>query len=445
MAAQRYPVRLIDSGPAAGGHHRRAHTAAAHRPRDLIAFDMGGTTAKAALIEKGRPRRPTARGATASNNAPGSGLPDEHARRRSRGDRGGQGLDRAASSLGIIAVGPESAGSDARPGLLRARAAASPTVTDADLVLGYLNADYFLGGAIKLQPGPRRARHRGAGRAAARVGARGRRVGHPPDRDANMEGGDARGVDRAGPGSARPHARRLRRLGSGARGRLARGPRHRRVIVPFAAGVAWPWGCSPPTPRVDVARTLVDGRARRRAVGARSTRLFDEPWKRRRAAQLRETGWAGEWRRRRSADVRYAGQGTSWSVGSCPWAGSGPESLACHRAAHAEVYAGAHGYAERRARRSRRRTGSFEDQLRGAPRRWPPGTALEPRGRSTRKGARRAYLPEAGRIRRVPGLRPLSGSGADARHRRARGRRGARDHGGPAPRGAGHRRSSTGT
>src|SRR5256886_6091925 len=73
-AMQRYPVRMIESGPAAG-----ALMAAVYGElpgyRDLIAFDMGGTTAKLALIERGRPEPTPAFELTRVNNAPGSGLP----------------------------------------------------------------------------------------------------------------------------------------------------------------------------------------------------------------------------------------------------------------------------------------------------------------------------------------------------------------------------------
>ena len=149
-AMERYPVRMIESGPAAG-----ALMAAAYGEltgyRDLIAFDMGGTTAKLALIEDGRPSTTTAFELHRVNNAPGSGLPmNIQALDLVEIGAGGGSIARAA--LGVIAVGPESASSTPGP-VCYGRGGHAPTVTDANLVLGYLNPDYFAGGAMTLDVG----------------------------------------------------------------------------------------------------------------------------------------------------------------------------------------------------------------------------------------------------------------------------------------------------
>src|SRR2546423_10852163 len=73
-AMQRYPVRMIESGPAAGALMAAAYGELTGH-RDLIAFDMGGTTAKLALIEAGRPDTTTAFQLHRVNGAAGSGLP----------------------------------------------------------------------------------------------------------------------------------------------------------------------------------------------------------------------------------------------------------------------------------------------------------------------------------------------------------------------------------
>src|SRR5260370_15959911 len=73
-AMQRYPVRMIESGPAAGALMAAVYGELTGR-RDLIAFDMGGTTAKLSLIEKGRPYTTTAFELHPVNNAPATGLP----------------------------------------------------------------------------------------------------------------------------------------------------------------------------------------------------------------------------------------------------------------------------------------------------------------------------------------------------------------------------------
>src|SRR5499427_9945857 len=119
--------------------------------RDLIAFDMGGTTAKLALIEKGRPATTTAFELHRVNNAPGSGLP-MNIQAIDLVEIGAGGGSIAQARLGVIAVGPQSASSTPGP-VCYGRGGTEPTVTDADVVLGYINPDYFAGGAIKLQAG----------------------------------------------------------------------------------------------------------------------------------------------------------------------------------------------------------------------------------------------------------------------------------------------------
>src|SRR3989449_7189125 len=73
-AMERHPVRMIESGPAAGALMAAGYGELTGH-RDLVAFDMGGTTAKLALIENGRPFTTTAFELHRVNNAPGSGLP----------------------------------------------------------------------------------------------------------------------------------------------------------------------------------------------------------------------------------------------------------------------------------------------------------------------------------------------------------------------------------
>ncbi|HUX88417.1 MAG TPA: hydantoinase/oxoprolinase family protein, partial [Chloroflexota bacterium] len=147
--AARFPVRLIESGPAAGA------LAAAHlgqqsgRP-DLLSFDMGGTTAKACLIENGKPFNTNQFEVDRVYRfKPGSGLPIEAPAIDLIEIGAGGGSIARIDRFGLIKVGPESAGASPGPacyGLGGKR----PTVTDADLVLGYLDADFFLGGQLKL-------------------------------------------------------------------------------------------------------------------------------------------------------------------------------------------------------------------------------------------------------------------------------------------------------
>src|SRR2546427_747367 len=154
-AMERYPVRMIESGPAAGALMAAAYGELTGH-RDLIAFDMGGTTAKLALVENGRPSTTTAFELHRVHGAAGSGLP-MNIQAIDLVEIGAGGGSIARAHLGVIAVGPESASSVPGP-VCYGRGGIEPTVTDADLVLGYLNADYFAGGSLRLdRDGARRA------------------------------------------------------------------------------------------------------------------------------------------------------------------------------------------------------------------------------------------------------------------------------------------------
>src|SRR5213083_2192366 len=146
-AMERYPVRMIESGPAAGALMAAAYGELTGH-RDLIAFDMGGTTAKLALVENGRPGTTTAFELHRVNGAAGSGLP-MNIQAIDLVEIGAGGGSIARASLGVIAVGPESASSMPGP-VCYGRGGLEPTVTDANLALGYLNADYFAGGTMTL-------------------------------------------------------------------------------------------------------------------------------------------------------------------------------------------------------------------------------------------------------------------------------------------------------
>src|SRR3989442_8450366 len=149
-AMQRYPVRMIESGPAAGALMAAAYGELTGHS-DLIALDMGGTTAKLALVENGRPGTTTAFELHRVNNAAGSGLP-MNIQAIDLVEIGAGGGSIARAKLGVIAVGPESASSTPGP-VCYGRGGHEPPVTDANLVLGYLNPDYFAGGAMTLDVG----------------------------------------------------------------------------------------------------------------------------------------------------------------------------------------------------------------------------------------------------------------------------------------------------
>jgi N-methylhydantoinase A len=147
--ASRYPVRMVESGPAAGAL-AAAYFADVLGLDRLLSFDMGGTTAKACVIEG---REPLVVGDFEVDRIyrfkSGSGLPILIPSVDMIEIGAGGGSIASVSELGLLKVGPQSAGSTPGP-VAYGRGGEKPTVTDADLVLGYLSADNFLGGDMKL-------------------------------------------------------------------------------------------------------------------------------------------------------------------------------------------------------------------------------------------------------------------------------------------------------
>ncbi len=147
--SRRFPVRLLESGPAAGA------LAAAHVGRlaghsELLSFDMGGTTAKLCIIEDGRPLRTSQLEVDRVYRfKKGSGLPIRIPVIEMIEIGAGGGSIARIDALGLLQVGPDSAGAEPGPACY-ARGGHLPTVTDADLVLGYLDPAFFLGGLMPL-------------------------------------------------------------------------------------------------------------------------------------------------------------------------------------------------------------------------------------------------------------------------------------------------------
>jgi N-methylhydantoinase A len=147
--ACRYPIYILESGPAAGALAAVYYGQQTAFP-SLLSFDMGGTTAKACLIDRGKPMTTTDyEVARMYRFKKGSGLPIKVPVIEMIEIGAGGGSIARIDSLGLLKVGPESAESDPGP-VCYGRGGGAPTVTDADLVLGYLDADFFLGGAMRL-------------------------------------------------------------------------------------------------------------------------------------------------------------------------------------------------------------------------------------------------------------------------------------------------------
>jgi len=164
--ASRSPVRMIESGPAAGAL-AAAHYAERLSLKRLLSFDMGGTTAKACLIEDSRP---LVTGAFEIDRkyrfCEGSGMPVTIPSIDMIEIGAGGGSIAWMDDLGLLKVGPRSAGSEPGPACY-GRGGIEATVTDADLVLGLLDADNFLGGDMRLD---RPAAEAAMGRLGAALG-----------------------------------------------------------------------------------------------------------------------------------------------------------------------------------------------------------------------------------------------------------------------------------
>jgi N-methylhydantoinase A len=154
--AAEFPVRLVESGPA-GGAIFAAGLARAHGLPRVLSFDMGGTTAKICLIRDGQPK--TARVfevARTARHKKGSGMPISIPVIDMVEIGAGGGSLAHVDAMGRIRVGPESAGSEPGPAAY-GRGGTRPAVTDADLLLGRLDAGAFAGGTIPLDEGRARA------------------------------------------------------------------------------------------------------------------------------------------------------------------------------------------------------------------------------------------------------------------------------------------------
>ncbi|MCC6626154.1 MAG: hydantoinase/oxoprolinase family protein [Chloroflexi bacterium] len=381
--ASRFPVRAIESGPAAGALAAADAGRRGGRP-NLLSFDMGGTTAKACLIADGRP------GLTSEFEvdrvhrfARGSGLPIRAPAIEMIEIGAGGGSIARVDSLGLLRVGPDSAGADPGPACY-GRGGAWPTVTDADLLLGYLDPGFFLGGAMRLD---RAAAERAIGALAAHL-----------DRDSTATAwGIHRLVNESMAGAARMHCvehgqdpRAYPLFAFGGAGpvhayRVAELLGSRTVIVPPAAGVGSTAGFLAAPLAFDLARGLA-GRLDRLDLAAVATLYTDLEADG--AAILRAAGVpAGAITVTRSAEMRLAGQAHQIAVPVPDGPLDATDLAAAFAATYATLYRRAAPAVAIEAVTWRARVSGPTPVLV----RQPPGRAgADP----ARKGERLAYLPE---------------------------------------------------
>jgi N-methylhydantoinase A len=255
--AKEYPIRLIESGPAAGAMAASFLARLAGLDR-VISFDMGGTTAKMCLVEDGAPdHKYNFEAGRVRRFQKGSGLP----LKVSVVDMieigaGGGSLAHVDPTSGLMKVGPRSAG--AKPGpICYGLGGTQPTVTDADLVLGRLDPSYFLGGELKLDL--QRVHGIFADKIASRINV--------ASQDAAL--GVQRIVDETMAAATRMHLaekgrdpRQYTIIAFGGAGpvhawNLARLLKVGRVVVPLGAGVASALGFLVAPPATDMVRSYV--------------------------------------------------------------------------------------------------------------------------------------------------------------------------------------------
>jgi N-methylhydantoinase A len=238
--ARRYPVRLVESGPA-GGAILALTVAAENGLAKAVAFDMGGTTAKLTLLDDLELQRSRQfEVARAYRFVQGSGLPVRIPVIELVEIGAGGGSIARIDALGRIQVGPDSAGSVPGPASY-GRGGTEPTVTDADTALGRLDPKRFAGGAIPL--------HRDKAEAALQSLA-----GSLKTDAQGAAAGVAEIVDETMASAARVHAvengkdtaeRTLIAFGGAAplhAARLARKLGMKKIVVPVGAGVGSAFG-----------------------------------------------------------------------------------------------------------------------------------------------------------------------------------------------------------
>jgi N-methylhydantoinase A len=308
--AARFPIRLVESGPA-GGAIFSAHVAKQRGWEKVLSFDMGGTTAKVCLIDGFAPQASrTFEVARVGRFKKGSGLPLRIPVIEMVEIGAGGGSIAHLDALGRIQVGPESAGADPGPACY-GRGGTKPAVTDANLALGRYEPDLFAGGALRLHVQP------ALDALAAHVGTK---LGLAPE----MAGlGVVEMVDENMANAARVHAIESGK-GYGGRGIIAfggGGPVHGyrvaekigvdRVLVPSGAGVGSAIGFLRAPVGYEVVKSLYQ-RFRTFDIAAVNALLADMSAEASRV--VAEGAFGAPTQEHRLAFMRYVGQGHEINV-----------------------------------------------------------------------------------------------------------------------------------
>jgi N-methylhydantoinase A len=332
--ASRFPLRLLESGPA-GGALASAYYGEQAKVGDLLAFDMGGTTAKLCVIEDGRPLTSTEFEVDRKYRfKKGSGLPVKVPVVDLIEIGAGGGSIARVDSLGLLKVGPDSAGADPGPACY-GRGGTEPTITDADLLLGYLDPGFFLGGRLTLD--------RDAAERAIQT-----KIAEPLEMSATRAAwGIHQLVDEGMASAARVHA--IER-GKDPRGLPlfafgGAGPAHGfgvasilhspRLIVPFGAGVTSTVGFLTAPLAFDFVRSLLSQLDT--VDWDHVNQVLDDMAAQGDAILARSGVPANERRIARQADVRYAGQGHEIRI-DLPDGQLGPHNLPSIRETFETVY-----------------------------------------------------------------------------------------------------------
>ncbi|MDH3604745.1 MAG: hydantoinase/oxoprolinase family protein, partial [Candidatus Tectomicrobia bacterium] len=333
------PVRMIESGPAAGAL-AGSFFGSLSRQAHVIAFDMGGTTAKACLIDDGHPVVTFSfEAARVQRFKKGSGFPLQIPAIDLLEVGAGGGSLAHIDAMGLLKVGPQSAGAEPGPACY-GRGGANPTVTDADLVLGYLNPDFFLGGTMPLD-------------LTAAKSAIDDKVAQPLGMDVSHAAWGIREIiDEQMASAMRIHIAEKGRdprdytlVATGGAGplhafRIAEKLHIRHLLCPLAAGVASTIGLLVAPPKVDL-------------VHSRVWRLSELDWdalnrlyaelEQQAVTLLKPMGEAGsQLILQRLADMRYVGQGHQIVV-PLPDGELGLQHLGCIDASFEQVYTQLYG------------------------------------------------------------------------------------------------------